>query len=437
MTPYYIAYALVLSGVPICLVNDEKLRRQLQFVYFSFTLPFLVLFVGLRAPYAHIDYLNYLSWFQDIAHGEADSSEWLRDPIFSLISWVVSAIGFPYLAVTLIFAAMSITLKWYLVTLSVENRWMTLFFYLIFCRFYIMSDLAEIRAAVAIPLMAISLYLACKSKRRVAFLVYLLAVAFHFSMILALPVLFLLIAGVEFRSRLWVIALVLLAFVASVNFRGILESMSNLYRVSEYLRHVSGEEELTLKTRYFAMLILPVLIGVFVVWKRLSLHYRVAVFCSGIGVSLFVLFIENTVLASRFVDVFEIYVLLLFVVFVQLLRGNKRLIYLAVVVVMGFGLFTKEFNLLDLYSQDDPSADFGSIIRATPMNPSGLGQLGTFRQSEIPRVAKPASEDWAISDGCKDELLYSHRGDSVISSELWLFQPEGLMPEHCTRRLTA
>jgi hypothetical protein len=344
-------------------------------------LTFLVLFAGIRSPYVDRDYGNYLPWFHDIAHGDANSSEWLRDPSFSLISRVVSAMGWPYPAVTLIFAVLSLVLKWYFATMVVTNRWLTLFFYLLFCHFYILCDLSEIRAAVAIPLMAISIFLACKGRRRMALLVYMAAVAFHFSILLALPVLILLIAGVEFRSRLWVIALVPLAFVILANLSGILASIGNLYRVSEYLTPSAAQDELTLKTPYFAVLLLPVFVGVFVVWKRLSLHYRVAVFGTGYGLFFFVIFISNTVLATRCKDVFEIYAFLLFVAFMQLLRGNKRLIYLAVLVVMGFSLFFKDVSLVNRYSVVDPYTDYGSIIWSVPMNPPTVEQLVTYHKS--------------------------------------------------------
>jgi hypothetical protein len=98
------------------------------------------------------------------------------------------------------------------------------------------------------------------------------------------------------------------------------------------------------------MLLVTVFIGVSVVWRRLSLLYRVAVLCSGYGVGLFVIFLSNTALATRCLDVFEIYALLLYVVFMQLLKGNKRLAYVAMLVVLGFGLYVKELSLVDRYT---------------------------------------------------------------------------------------
>ncbi|HEY1804593.1 MAG TPA: EpsG family protein [Terracidiphilus sp.] len=354
MDPFYYTYVLVLCGVPICFVDDEKLRRQLQFVYFSFILTFLVLFGGLRGPFVDRDYANYLQWFNDIAHRDAEVSQWLWDPPFSVISYLVMSVGWPFFAVTLIFSALSLSLKWYFASKVVGNRWLTLFFYLIFCRFYIVSDLTEIRVSVAIPLMAMSIYLACMARRRAAVAVYLLSAAFHLSMLLVLPVFVLLIAGVKFRSRLWVIALAPLAFVTWLKLQSLFDSVAVIYRVGRFLAPNSAHDELTLESLYFAMLVFPAAVGAFFAWEKLSLHHRVAVFCSALGVSVFVVLISNTVLASRCVNVFEIYQTMLYVVFMQLLRGYKRLIYVALLVVMGFGEFIKEFNLVNRYTVVDP-----------------------------------------------------------------------------------
>jgi hypothetical protein len=362
MTPYYFVYAIVLCGVPICFVNDASLRRQMQWIYFAFTVPLLILFAGMRAPFVDADYYNYVLWFNDIRRGDADLSEWFRDPLFSLISTFISFVGGSYLVVTLIFAVISLPLKLYLASKFVDNRWLTLFFYLLFCHFYLLLDMTEIRAAVAIPLMALSLYWACESKRRRALLTFLLAAIFHFSVILALPVLMLLLIGIKLRSRWWVIVLAPLACAASLTFKGALDALGNVYRLSEYVDPDEAQGTLTLKSPFFAVLLLVVLIGVFVVWQRLSLHYRVAVFCSGLGLFFFVIFLSSKPLADRCKDLFEIYSLLLFVVFMQLLQGSKRYVYAAALIVMGFVLIYKEFVTINPYTFSDVS---GAISNAS------------------------------------------------------------------------
>ena len=166
MNAYYFMYGLVLWGVPISLIDNAKVRRQCQLLYFGFILAALALFAGLRAPTVDHDYLNYLDWFNRIAAGTASNKDLVRDPAFGLTALIVAHLGVNFLAVALTYAVFCMLALSYFAIIAVCNRWLTLYFYLLFCDYFIVGEMTEIRAMVAIPLMAISIYFACAGEKR-------------------------------------------------------------------------------------------------------------------------------------------------------------------------------------------------------------------------------------------------------------------------------
>jgi hypothetical protein len=349
MSAYYFIYALVLCGVPISLIDDAKIRRQCQVLYFTFILTVLAIFAGLRSPSVDHDYLNYVDWFNSIAAGTAATGLLLRDPAFGLISWVVSGVGGKFLVVALIYAVLAVLALSYFAIAAVSNRWLTLYFYLLFCDYFIVGEMTEIRSMVAIPLMAISLYFACSGDKKRSIGIYILGLTFHFSIIISLPILVLLLMGVQFRSRWWVIAFVPLSFVAIFFFNPIIEAMTGFYRISEAANQGVPDNDLS-RSSWTALVHLLVIAACLLwAWKRLSLHHRVATIFSGLGLSLLLIFISNSELGFRFLALYEIYWLLLLIVLMEMLQGYKRLLYCGALCLLGFGLYNKSLQAVVPY----------------------------------------------------------------------------------------
>src|ERR1035437_3755145 len=135
MTFYYIIYALVLGGVPICFIIDIAMRRMAQKLYFASILLILAVFAGVQAPGVSADYDVYTFWFKAIANGTATQKAWLRDPMFALISYLVSNLGQSLSLVMFIYAALSLIATIYFVFAVSAQRWATLLFYLIYCQY--------------------------------------------------------------------------------------------------------------------------------------------------------------------------------------------------------------------------------------------------------------------------------------------------------------
>jgi hypothetical protein len=350
MTAYFFIYGLVAAGIAICFLGDSPLRRVAQWVYFAVVLFVLAAFAGMRSPGVDRDFNDYATWFSLIQSGDAPRLAWMRDPAFAAFAWIASRMGFAYPAVAFVYALLGLLATWRFAVAVSARRWVTLFFYLLFCQYYIVLDMTEIRAAVAIPLMALSLYYASEGRRRRASVIFLTALFFHFSVIVALPFLCLLFWGVRFRTRGWLYALILLGALASVTMRSLIDLLSGLYRISEYVNGGAEENDLRVISWYALAHLMTIAIPACLLWNKLNLHQRLATLASSAGLTLFLIFGWNTGLATRFLYIFDLYWLLIMMIILEQLKREVRILYVAFLVLVGFALFSKSLQYVQPYS---------------------------------------------------------------------------------------
>jgi EpsG family len=350
MTSYFYIYGLVAAGIFICFLDDSPMRRVAQWVYFAVVLFVLAAFAGMRSPGVDRDFNDYATWFSLIQSGDAPQFAWMRDPAFALFAWIASRFGFAYPAVAFIYALLGLLATWRFTVAVSARRWVTLFFYLLFCQYYIVLDMTQIRAAVAIPLMALSLYYASEDRRRGAAVIFLAALFFHFSVIVALPFLCLLLWGMRFRTRGWLYALIALGALASITMRSVIDLLSGLYRISEYLNGGAEENDLRVISWYALAHLVTIAIPVCLLWKKLNLHQRMATLASSTGLLLFLIFGWNTGLATRFLYIFDLYWLLIMMIVLEQLKHEARILYVAFLALIGFALFWKSLQYVQPYS---------------------------------------------------------------------------------------
>jgi EpsG family len=381
MTPYFVIYGLVVAGIFICFFGDTRLRRVAQFLYFIVILFVLAMFAGMRSPNVDRDFNDYATWFGLIQSGDAPLFAWIRDPAFAVFSFIAAKLGLAYPAVAFVYALLGLLATWRFAAAVSSGRWVTLFFYLLFCQYFIVLEMTEIRAAVAIPLMALSLYLASQGLRGQAIGTYVLAMIFHFSVIIALPFLVLVLAGARFRTRGWLVTMIALAAVASVAMRSVIDLLSGLYRVSEYLNGGAEENDLRVISWYALAHLLTIGIPVALLWKRLDLHQRLATLGCSAGLILFIVFGWNTGLATRFLYIFDVYWLLILMIVLESLKGNSRIFYIAFLVLVGFSLYCKSLMYVEPYSVFH---EWDARLNPTHLLRGGIGDFRAAEMNDIP-----------------------------------------------------
>ncbi len=346
---YYFIFCAALSGIPICLINNRPARLLCQKYYFFVLVVLLVLFAGFRSSEVDRDYLNYLGWFNGIAAGDLSPIDWLKDPAFVVSSYFLASIGFGYVGVTLLYAAISVNAKLYFSRLVSGGRWLTLFFYLVLCRSFIRQEMTQTRAGVAIALMSISISLASRGEKRKSILVYCLALAFHLSVLLGLPIFIITFRGFEVRSRLWLASLLPVALVLKFALQNILQLLADFSRVSPYLNGGYDTEQVKVFTAYFVIRVAALLFVIIVYWDKLSAEQRLASLCTAVGLFFLLALSANDALALRSADVFGLFELVVFMIPMQFIRGHLRLAYAVLIICLGFGFFRASLQLIGPY----------------------------------------------------------------------------------------
>ncbi len=332
---YDLIIGLVLCGAALSLPNENKLRRYMQILYFSIVPLIIVLFVGLRS--SSPDYDNYLSWFSWVSAGQLVWQDWAKDPAFVLVSCLVSKCGLHFIGVTLVFAVAAVTFQYYFSRIASDQKWITFFFYLVVCRTFFGSDMASIRSAVAIPLMSSSILLAFRGKKRLALLLYVVSLTFHFSVLVGLLPFALVMMNVRFRSRWWILSLASAAVLAKIYFQNILVLMSYGDRTSVYTD--PGEHGTPFAYfMYIAARVLLLLLIMQYCWKSITAEHRLVLFCYSIGISLQVIFIFNNALSWRASDIFGLLDICVFMIPLKYLKGGLRISYAVGLTLFGLAL---------------------------------------------------------------------------------------------------
>lgn len=334
MYSYYLIYFLVLAGAGLAFENRTEWCHLLQKTYLPFMLAILFFFASLRAAGVDRDYQNYLEWYGQVASGDLTLLSWAKDPAYVLISYIAASIGAPFTFVVFVFSGIALLLTIVFIWEVFPNRWFSLFFYIIFCRFFFPYEMTQIRAAAAIPLMSISIMLAYKNKTWAAVTLFVCALAFHLSVIIALPILLLVLFGVRFESRAWIISLIPLGVAGFYMLQSLLSALADFSRAAVYLNGNYDVKSVRLLSVYFVVCT-AALFYAFIVWNKLSSRDRLLVFSSAIGLFYQAVLSSNDALALRMSEVLGLFQVAVLVIPLSHLRGNFRVAYLIFLIALG------------------------------------------------------------------------------------------------------
>jgi hypothetical protein len=320
----------------------------MQMSYFTFVLVVLAIFVGLRS--SGPDDGPYSNWFDWVSAGHLVAQDWAKDPAFVLVSYIVSALGLSFIGVTLFFAISALVSQFYFSKLASDQRWIALFFYLVVCRTLIGSDMASIRSGVAIPLMSISLLLAFRGKRKIALLLYAIALTFHLSVLFGLLPFVLVMFKIQFHSRWWVLSWIPGGLFAKIGLQNVVGLLSNNIRGGGYVDSLNASQGPP--SAYYmyigARLLILALIVIFY-WNKVSAESRLALFCFSIGIVLQILFIYNNALSWRSSDIFAMFDVVVLMLPLKLMKGYYRLLYAAGLVAFGLVLIQYSVKIMEPY----------------------------------------------------------------------------------------
>jgi hypothetical protein len=167
----------------ISLLNEVK---QPKFIY-VLTALILINFAGLRGDIEG-DYNAYLEIFKD--SNIFSSADVLVEPGYYYLNRFFYNIGLPFEALIYVMAVLSVYPKILFFKKYSLNFGLSIFIY--YCTIYFIFDFIQIRQAVAMSIFMLSLKFAHEKRIWPYFLCILVAIQFHISALIALPVYFLL-----------------------------------------------------------------------------------------------------------------------------------------------------------------------------------------------------------------------------------------------------
>jgi len=349
MAIYYYMYFLVLGGIVPAGIDDPRWRRLLQKIYVPFLLFALLLFASLRSPTVDRDYLNYLAWFDAIATGGMTALDWIKDPGFVLVLRIAAALKMSYVGATFALVALALAGTVRFAWITSKNNFLTIFIYLVFCRFFLAQEMTAIRAGVAIPLLSLSIFLMYRGQKKLATVLFLIAVSFHLTALLALPIVLLAMCQVRLKSYWWMGAMIPTVILLRISAQSILNAVSQLDRISPYLNGSVEIGSINVHSVYLLAHVWVMSLVVCFLWKKMSPEERLSVFCSGIGLSVLLLFSFNSTIALRSSELFGLFDVVVFLIPMNYLKRSQAHVYLFVLVVFGAAFFISDLSIVQPY----------------------------------------------------------------------------------------
>lgn len=348
---YCIVFGVALTGIPICWIRDPARRRGFQTLYFASSFLFLTIFAGIRSARTDRDYSNYLEWFNEISRGSMSLLDSIKDPAFVLLSYPFAKAGLHYAVVLTILVAIALVAKLQFAKIACDRQWLTLFFFLVICRFFLPQEMTAIRVAAAIPFMSMSIIFAFRRRYAAAMGAVLAAVAFHLSAAVAIPILILIRCGARFRSVWWIVLLLPAGIALYFSLQGILEAAADFSRFAPYVGDNPDVDiqSINFLSIYLLAHVMALLFVIFGYWRQLEEEERLITFCSALGLFFQLVFASNNVLALRAAELFGLFDILLFLVPLRRARNGWVFGYAACVVAFGASLFISTVRIMQPY----------------------------------------------------------------------------------------
>lgn len=210
--------------------------------------------------------------------------------------------------------------------------------------------MTQIRAAVAISIMSITVLEFFEHRRLRGFFVLLLAVIFHFSAVLVLPVCLVLSFGGTFASRRWIAALAALAVAGYFAFQKISLLLALFARTSDYITGAYETTNASLFSVYLLFRVAIVLLATVTLWNRLRAPERLLIVCSAFGVTLEIALASNDTFALRAGELFGLFDVASALVILSYLRRPALIAYVVLLLGLGGVFYYSSTKIVQTYA---------------------------------------------------------------------------------------
>lgn len=350
MTAYLLIFLLLLVGGALSLVVDGRTRQMAYAVYLSFAFPILLAFACLRAPYVDADYGLYSDWYGALIAGTLSGSPFLKDPFFAMIGLTLHQLGLGLATLLSIYSIACLGGQMLFAKQALTNRWFALGVFLILCRFFIPHEMTQIRVSVAMPLMSLAVLQFFSRKVWQGCALLLLALCFHFSALLAVPLCAAAAMGWTFQSRKWLVGIAVAAVLGYFAFARIALLLTLFSRTSDYVTGVYDAHSNSLLSFYLLCRLTMVAFAGIFLWKRLDERERPFVIASAFGSMLEIALVSNDTLSLRSGELFGLFDMTTALILIPYLRPRTAILYVILLLSLGANFFRATTNIIRPYA---------------------------------------------------------------------------------------
>lgn len=298
------------------------------FFFYSPYFLLLIFFGWVNLQELSKDYYLYYDWFNYIKNSQVNFLS-DKDPLFQYLSIFLMNVFNSIEYVFLFFISLSVLLKFFIGIKFFERQIIWLYFILVFCRFYILHDLTQIRASLAISLCMIGYYFFINKKKKYIFL-FILAFLFHKStLVFILPLLVFKFLNI-YKSKLFnlvVLSFSPLLYFLSSKFSTLFFGSLNDDRLSVYSDgNYSQNSEISIFS-FYVLLKFFILIINYYFWSKMSDYEKKFNFFVALGLLFQMLFSSNGVLGWRFSEIFAYFDIFCLIMVLKFLKPNDRFLY--------------------------------------------------------------------------------------------------------------
>lgn len=287
-----------------CMKNQLSLRPASNYSVLFFTLFGWILCVAQlfgESP----DFYNYNQFFDLTKKNGFEVLNLSRfEPGFSMLSLALTAFFTENIFIYGSIVAFALFLKgWVIGVCSINQKIFTIAAILYFFRFYPLHELTQLRSACALGLLIVGAILFWGGKKLSGILVFVVAVAFHMSVAIVIPVIFL------YLSNRWLVISISLGIFSLVSVVANIVSdfaANNILVVAAYQATGFGDEA---PDPFAVTLLLDwAMIAVsFLLWPRLSILMKRIVLLELIGMALFYGLLDFPAFPSRIMEAYSVF----------------------------------------------------------------------------------------------------------------------------------
>lgn len=352
---YFVVFLFFCFTLVIYFLQERNRLQPLvfNFLYLIISI-FLALYVSNNIFELSRDLPGYIYWADYISKSSFSEMISGKDPFFQIIISILQIVSNNIIFIYFSFILLIFNFKLKFSELFLNRCNSAILTWLIFCQTFILYEVTQIRAglAIAIASFSITYFLLNPKKNKYILVLLLIAIYIHFSVfVLSLVFLLLYLLKDKILNRLSVILTLIFSIVLGFVFRRFMQDFINLTfsdnsRFEDYLD--KNADELSLISVLFFMKLAAILMNL-VFWRELNVTKKFILLFSVVGCSIQIVFNFNAVLGLRFSETFILFSLATFIFPLEYnsWNGNLKRIYFLLILILGFMFFYSSTKILN------------------------------------------------------------------------------------------